>query len=70
VYDPAVLAELEEWFRRQTPLGLLRLFLIDAPMFVVGVWARLYLYILAFGSLILWAVLIWWLARFVWRSLW
>lgn len=57
------------WLRAQSPLGLAKIFLLDAPMFVVQVWLRLYLYILAVGSLILWATLLIWLAQVVWRGL-
>lgn len=57
------------WVREQGPLGLARLLLLDGPMYVVRVWMRLYLYILAVGSLIVWTVLLIWLAQAVWRSL-
>ena len=56
------------WLRQQGPWGITRLLLLDGPMFVVRVWMRLYLYVLAFGSLILWSILIWWLARAAWRA--
>ena len=63
-----MLDALKAWWRQQTVWSLLYLFAIDGPMYVVRVWFRLYLYILAFGSLILWAVLIWWLLRAAWKA--
>lgn len=61
--------EMIAWLRRQSLLSLLRIFLIDAPMFVVKVWARLYLYVVAFGTLLIWATLLIWLAQAAWRNL-
>ena len=60
---------LRTWAREQGPLGVARLLLLDGPMFAVRVWLRLYLYVLAIGSLIVWTVLLIWLAQVVWRSL-
>lgn len=61
--------EMIRWLRAQSPMGLAKLFLIDVPMLIVRVWLRLYLYILAVGSLILWATLLIWLAQAAWQGL-
>lgn len=39
--------------------------LLDAPLFVVGTWLRLYGLILAAGSIIVWGLLIWTLAQWL-----
>lgn len=44
-------------------MRLLKLVLVDAPLFVIWTWLKLYVFVLAAGSLILWAVLIWTLGR-------
>jgi hypothetical protein len=46
----------------------IRLVLIDAPAFVIGVWLRLYALVLAVACMIMWGTLIWWLALAAWRE--
>lgn len=46
----------------------LRLFLIEAPMFVIRTWQTAYTLVLAIGSLILWGVLMGWLALLAWEA--
>lgn len=45
-----------------------QLVLLDAPAFVIRTWLRLYMFVLAAGSIICWIVLIYWLAGVVWRE--
>ena len=45
-----------------------RLILLDMPAFVIGTWARLYLFVVAVGSLIVWGTLIAWLLRVAWTG--
>lgn len=47
----------------------LRILLIDAPAFVIGTWLRLYALVLAVGSIIVWSVLLIWLAQAAWIAL-
>jgi hypothetical protein len=51
-------------------MHLLRMLLIDAPVFVIGVWLKLYTFILAVMCLVLWSMLTAWLLRSVWVWAW
>lgn len=52
-----------------TRMHWVKLLLVDAPAFVIQTWLRLYALVLAVGSIIVWSVLLIWLAQAAWIAL-